>query len=81
MNIESRHRILVNTDPQRRCYNGCHAKLEFHWSDWGVLEYDVKDPERRMQFWTELNALAVQDRGPGAERQFRIGLHVTPARS
>jgi hypothetical protein len=26
-----------NTDPQRRCYNGCHASSELVWSDW----YDV----------------------------------------
>lgn len=27
----------VNTDPQRRCYNGCHFSSKMVWSDW----YDV----------------------------------------
>lgn len=28
---------VVNTDPQRRCYNGCHFSSEEVYSDW----YDV----------------------------------------
>ena len=29
-----RSKTVVNTDPRRRCYNGCHAKSETLWSDW-----------------------------------------------
>jgi len=29
-----RKQIEVNTDPQRRCYNGCHASSELVWTDW-----------------------------------------------
>lgn len=24
----------VNTDPQRRCYNGCHFSSRTDWEDW-----------------------------------------------
>lgn len=29
--LYTRRRIEVNTDPQRRCYNGCHASSELRW--------------------------------------------------
>lgn len=29
-----RKQIEVNTDPQRRCYYGCHASSELVWTDW-----------------------------------------------
>lgn len=32
-----RQQIEVNTDPQRRCYNGCHAKSKMVWTDWAEL--------------------------------------------
>ena len=31
--------IEVNIDPLGRCYDGCHAKSEFVWTDWEKLEY------------------------------------------
>ncbi|MDR2880869.1 MAG: hypothetical protein LBV29_03070 [Azoarcus sp.] len=34
-----RKKVEVNTDPQRRCYNGCHAKSEWRWTPWGQLHY------------------------------------------
>ena len=32
-----RKQIEVNTDPQRRCYDGCHAKSEMVLTDWEEL--------------------------------------------
>ena len=73
MNIETRQRVVVNTDPQRRCYNGCNKSEELQWTPWEVLEYNVsKDSlEQRLTFWVELNDYAVSQRGKGAKREFR----------
>jgi len=74
MNILTRQQVLVNTDPQRRCYNGCHFSSELVWTPWVVLEYDVDADkvERRVEFWKELNGIAVAGRGEGARREFKI---------
>ena len=32
--LHIRRGTLVNTDPQRRCYNGCHASSRVDWSPW-----------------------------------------------
>lgn len=32
-----RSHIEVNTDPQRRCYDGCHARSEMQWTGWGEI--------------------------------------------
>ena len=73
-NIEMRQKVLINTDPQRRCYDGCHFSSELVWLDWEVLRYDVaeEDLERKLKFWTELNEDAVNARGEAAKREFRI---------
>lgn len=42
--IYSRERFEYNTDPQRRCYDGCHAKSEWRWSEWKPL-YDIPEEE------------------------------------
>lgn len=72
--IETRTRIEVNTDPQRRCYNGVHARSELQWTAWDELEVGVpaERVEKRLAFWRELNAYAVSQRGPGAKREFRV---------
>jgi hypothetical protein len=74
MKIESRVRILVNTDPQRRCYNGVHARSELQWTEWSVLESEISEEKinARLLFWTELNDYAVKERGRGAKREHRI---------
>ena len=74
MNIESRSRQLINTDPQRRCYNGCHYSSELVWTPWEVLESEVAPErvERRLEFWREMNVIAVDGRGEGAKREHRI---------
>lgn len=72
LNIRQRKLVLVNTDPQRRCYNGCHAKSELQWTGWAILEYDIPADkmERRLEFWRELNDYAVSQRGEGARSEF-----------
>lgn len=32
--LHIRRGVLVNTDPQRRCYNGCHFSSRVDWSEW-----------------------------------------------
>jgi hypothetical protein len=73
MIIEHRKRILVNTDPQRRCYNGCHFSSELQWTAWDWLELEVPEDkvERRLTFWRELSEYAVSQRGEEARSEFR----------
>lgn len=73
MDILIRRRRLINTDPQRRCYNGCHFSSELVWTAWEVLEYDIAEDkvERRLQFWRELNDYAISQRGEGARSEFK----------
>lgn len=30
-------KVTINTDPQRRCYNGAHFKSEEVWTNWGLI--------------------------------------------
>jgi hypothetical protein len=73
-NIECRTRQLINTDPQRRCYNGCYYSTEIVWSGWETLEWDLDEDkvDERLTFWRELNDYAVSQRGESARREFRI---------
>lgn len=32
-----RKRITVNTDPQRRCYDGCNFSEREVWTEWGLI--------------------------------------------
>lgn len=32
--IFGKKQVEINTDPQRRCYNGCHFSSEWIWSNW-----------------------------------------------
>jgi len=75
MNIETRRKFLINTDPQRRCYNGCHYSSELVWGQWEILEYDIPEDklDDRISFWKDLNDYAVSQRGESAKREFRIG--------
>lgn len=71
--IEMQSQVLVNTDPQRRCYNGCHAKSELRRTEWEVLETSWPEDqiERRLTFWRELNDYAVSQRGESARTEYR----------
>jgi hypothetical protein len=72
--ILTRHRIEVNTDPQRRCYNGCHYSSELQWTAWRVLDSEdaLDEAQTRLNFWTELNDYAVSQCGPSAKREFKV---------
>lgn len=69
--IMVRKKLLINTDPQRRCYDGCHYTSELVWSPWEVLEVNVKNPTERLKFWNELNDDAVSERGNSAKSEFK----------
>jgi len=72
MVIQSRAKELINTDPQRRCYNGCHFSSELVWSPWELFEYvEPMAVESRLAFWRSLNDYAVSFRGEGARREYR----------
>jgi len=71
--ILSRVRMEVNTDPQRRCYNGAHFSSELRWTEWDELEFTTTEKSKgRLKFWRELNDYAVSARGEGARREFKL---------
>lgn len=76
MRLELRMRKLrlVNTDPQRRCYNGCHFSYDLIWTPWEVLDSNVKPEkvESTLVFWRELNDYAVSQRGESAKAEYEI---------
>lgn len=71
--IEHRRVRTFNSDPQRRCYNGCHAETISEWTPWDWLELKVPEGkiEDRLRFWRELNDYAVSQRGERATKEFR----------
>lgn len=69
--IFMRSRRLVNTDPQRRCYNGCNYSEALVWTQWELLDYDAT--EERVKWWQELNDYVVSQRGKSAKSEFKIG--------
>lgn len=73
IHIERRRQTVVNTDPQRRCYNGCHASFEVHWTEWEVVDFDIPEDrvEHRLAFWRDLNDYAVSERGESARAEYR----------
>lgn len=66
--IKRNRSILINTDPLRRCYNGCYFSSEMGWSGWETLYSGVSedDVERKLAFWRSLNNYAIEQRGKGA---------------
>jgi len=75
--LEIRNQQLVNTDPQRRCYNGAHCKSELIWTPWKVLQYFKEGTsqgkmDKALTFWRELNDHAISQRGESARSEFRI---------
>ncbi len=53
--------ITINTDPQRRCYNGCNFSEEKVWTSWDWLQWDVPEDkvEDRLKFWKDLHDYSV----------------------
>lgn len=75
--IFKRAKVLINTDPLRRCYDGAYFSSELRWTDWVVLERmsDLRpgaDTQARLKFWRELNDYAVSQRGEGARCEFKL---------
>jgi hypothetical protein len=70
--IHTRQKVLVNLDPQKRCYNGAYANAKYEWGPWEHLEtLNKEDIEQRLTFWKELNNYAVSCRGKAAIREFK----------
>jgi len=73
--IWQRMQVVVNTDPQRRCYDGCNFSEAQVWTAWAPLE-DMRslkpgaDPEERLKFWRELNDYSVSV--GGARSEFKL---------
>ena len=57
--VQSREQYEVNTDPLRRCYDGCHFKSEWVWSKWNTL-YDLPTQEEAEDSVKRWQALAEQ---------------------
>lgn len=54
--IECRKKIEVNTDPQRRCYDGVHARSEMRWTEWqGFGRYTKEDGEESIACFKAIN--------------------------
>lgn len=67
-----RSKVLVNTDPLKRCYNGCYYNHMYEWGAWQLLEVvnSKSVPDERLKFWRELNNYAVSERGESARSEF-----------
>ena len=70
--IQSRGWEVYNNDPQRRCYNGAHYSTAKRLTPWETIDWDVKNPEKRLEFWRDLNDYAVSERGEEARCEFRV---------
>ena len=76
--IMFRNRLLINTDPQGRCYDGYLISSKLVWSEWAVLDYTTGEKvAARLKFWTELNDYAVSQRGESAKSEFKIQEELT----
>lgn len=51
-----RKKITINTDPQRRCYNGCNFSEEDVWTNWEFIYSSSKENvEESAHVFKELN--------------------------
>jgi hypothetical protein len=71
VDIYTRRKVIVNTDPQRRCYHGVHFSSEEVWTEWELIETVKKERiEPRLEFWRSLNDYAISQRGSSARREY-----------
>lgn len=72
--ILTRRLELVNTDPQRRCYNGCNYSSAMVWTAWSILEtgWAKEAAERRLKFCPELNEYSISQKGEKCEFKVEI---------
>lgn len=54
--VQSREQHEHNTDPQRRCYNGCHFRSEWRWTEWRTLSVrpTLEEAEVSAEMWRQL---------------------------
>ena len=54
--VQSREKHEHNTDPQRRCYNGCHFSSERRWAEWETLSTakTAEEAEERLISWRRI---------------------------
>lgn len=69
--------MLVIEARQRMSFNPLRHPLQETWGSWEVWEEmcflrKTVDPQKRMQFWKELNDYAVSQRGEIARKEFRL---------
>ena len=71
-----RKMAVVNTDPQRRCYDGCNFSEELQWGPWEEIDFDIAKEklQERLKYWRGLNDYAVSQRGESARCEFLVGL-------
>ena len=74
MIIWTREKREVNTDPQRRCYNGCHAKSEMRWQPWKALGYPAtrEQGEARILGWKQWDKYISQVNKTNVEREYAL---------
>ena len=55
--LMARKQIEVNTDPQRRCYDGCYYSSEMQWTEWAVVSHPAtkEDGEDTMATFQRIN--------------------------
>jgi len=68
--VQFRKKIVMNTDPQRRCYNGCNASEEVLWSEWDTFYpmNTLKEAEESAELFRRNHAI---DSKP-ATREYRV---------
>lgn len=72
--ILTRQQVEVNTDPQRRCYNGAHAKSEMQWTPWTPLGYPKtqESGEQRIKSWKEWDEGIRKLNGSKRETEYKL---------
>ncbi len=46
--VHIRRGVLINDDPQKRCYNGCYFKSHIEWNEWEHwMDYPSKEHAER----------------------------------
>lgn len=63
--VWARKRIIVNTDPQRRCYDGVNFSERIEWTEWAHVA-DYSTPED-----AQAAAATFQEINPGRQYQIR----------
>jgi hypothetical protein len=66
--VHIRRGVLINDDPQKRCYNGCYAKSHIEWSEWEHwMDYPSEEHAHRATrlFARDTQQLKVMPKQPG----------------